>query len=701
MGTRAFRFSVLLLFVMTGLLFAQAEERQVAVAGESVQVNLVEIPVNVFDRTGSAIRGLKPENFEVFDDGKRRKITHFEEIDLATISTAQPVVHNPAARRNFLLIFDLSHSSQTGLQRAKTAARQFLSDSLQDRDLAAVATFGVERGLIIMTAFTTDRGLLDDAVRNIGNLKFMESRDPLLLASLPDPGLSQSGGLEDPRGIELQTQELDRIVQIQIQSSDQRYARTRIEKQLRTFGELARMLDRVHGRKQVILLSEGFDSALIQGRGASTTDEEAIALLRGEIWKFDSDYMFGSTEALRELDTMSLLFRRSDVVMHAIDIKGIRGPSDARAGSQQKKLDPSESLFLLTDGTGGELLKNENDLAATFARMLKQQEVIYVLGFQTQPSGNPGKFHDLKVKVRVVGYSGLRVSHRAGYYEPRLQMSAMEQLLSATDILMNDIPFQDVKATLLATPFPLPGADAAVPVVVEINGESLLGTVKSDNLNAEIFVYAFDRHNSVKDYLFQTVSLDLKTLRDTLRRTGLKYYGTLTLPPGDYTMKTLVRVVESGMNGFHRVPLHVPTPGEPSLLPPLFFEEPGKWIMLKGASKAEENLTYPFMIAGESFIPTPHPVLTNERSHKLALFTYNVPAEQMRLSAIIRDEAGKSRNARLTLVGRTSPDEHGSVKLLLEFVPEQLASGNYMFDVTMQRSDQERAETVSIPVRVE
>src|SRR3954469_9081112 len=73
---------------------------------ESITVNFVEVPVNVTDRAGNPIRGLKASNFGVIDDGKSRQITSFDAVDFSSkesAAEASPV--SPAARHNFLLLF--------------------------------------------------------------------------------------------------------------------------------------------------------------------------------------------------------------------------------------------------------------------------------------------------------------------------------------------------------------------------------------------------------------------------------------------------------------------------------------------------------------------------------------------------------------------------------------------------------------------
>src|SRR4029077_9665223 len=147
---------------------------------ETVNVHLVEVPVTVIDRDGNPVRGLTAANFELIDQGQKRPITTFDRIDFAStesMKSTSPL--NPAARRTFLLLFDLSFSSPVGRSKAQEAARNFIARSLERRDLAAIGTIDVEHGFRLLTAFTTDRNLLAAA---IGNPINFTSSDPLQIA---------------------------------------------------------------------------------------------------------------------------------------------------------------------------------------------------------------------------------------------------------------------------------------------------------------------------------------------------------------------------------------------------------------------------------------------------------------------------------------------------------------------------------------
>jgi VWFA-related protein len=151
----------------------------VAQTSERVNVSLVEVPVTVADGSGNAVRGLKAENFELSDDRGARAIASFEVVDF---TAATPGAVPPPARRNFLLLFDLSNSMPNAMARARHAAEEFVKASVHASDLVAVGTITVERGFRMVTAFTSDRALLAAAVADPAN--FIVS-DPLGIANGP------------------------------------------------------------------------------------------------------------------------------------------------------------------------------------------------------------------------------------------------------------------------------------------------------------------------------------------------------------------------------------------------------------------------------------------------------------------------------------------------------------------------------------
>ena len=613
--------------LVTALLFATSAFAQLK---ETVNVNVIEVPVTVVDSSGNPVRGLTAANFEIYDGGKRQTITSFDKIDFGsteTVSAISPL--NPAARRSFLLLFDLGFSSPKSLVRAQEAARNFVTTAVQPRDLVGVGTIDNDHGFRLLTAFTTDRDLVESAVADPTAFR---GTDPLQIANRTfvadltngaESGKtsSTSGAMSD--GAAAAASEMAER-QLQLTHSNEQYVRTRIERQVDYLGQLARTLRAVPGRKQVILLSEGFDAKYLQGRdareiAAATRDNDAVT--SGQYYKVDSDARYGSASSLSLLDRMAQSFRASDVVLHAIDIQGVRVQNDVVSGSN---FNNNAGLFTISRPTGGEVFQNSNDLKNNFQRMLRAQEVVYVLAFQA-PTSTAGKYHDLKVKLVDAGG---RLNYRSGYYENGPETTA-ERTLTTAEIIVNDIPQNDVHIAAFAAPFPEGNGNSQVPVILDINGADLAKQARGSTAAAEIFVYAFDTEGIVRDRLYQRLTLDMKKLGDRLKAGGVRYYGTLILPPGNYAIKTLVRAGEpdkknasdSEKRGYARTNVVVGRPADITVLPPIPIDEQPKWILVKPDRAVPGS--YPFVLNGQNFIPSA------TASNKVAVVVYGAAANEL------------------------------------------------------------------------
>jgi len=534
----------------------------------------VSFPVSVADASGRPVRGLSAANFALYDEKRKQPITSFDVVDFtsgASGSGFAPI--NPAARRSFILLFDLGNTSARSMSRAQDAARRFLAEIAGPRDLVAVATVHPDHGFRFVTAFTTDRQLVASAVSNPAAFR---SSDPLRLGSEP------AGAEPVATGSDHQT----------AAGANESQTRKQIEREIDSISSLARSLRMMPGHKQVLFLSEGFDAHLLQSAGAQNAKEQIV-------------------------DRMADNFRVSDVVLHAVDV---REESEASGGGT------ASSLFLLARPTGGEVIQSANDPHGDFARILHQQEVVYVLGFHVSDF-SPGSFHNVSVRL-VNAPESARVSHAAGYFE-RGRATPVERSLTNAQIIVNDLPQHELRLNLLAVPFPptSAGKPAQVPVVIDINGSDLLRETSTTIGGADVFVYAFDSNGVVRDRLYDCLTVEVAKAGDKVRRTGLRYYGTLMLPPGRYAVKALIRTGDTDRGaaeatekrGYGRVNITVPAEGQTAILPPIPIDEDGKWLTVHGLRRAEGD--YPFEYGGRTFYPTAT-LDTTSGPRKAAVFVF-------------------------------------------------------------------------------
>lgn len=438
---------------------------------------------------------------------------------------------------------------------------------------------------------------------------------------------------------------------------------------------MGQFLDRVKGRKQVVLLSEGFDASLVHGREALSSEDsqaESSASVEGEIWRIDNDKRFGGTAVGSALQRMSEIFERGDVVLHAIDIRGLRTDSDA---SSTRSPSSNGALHLLADASHGEVFDNVNDLSMSFGRMLRQQETSYVIGFQ-KSSGKPGAFHRLSVKVKNA--PGARVKHRKGYVDATDGDSPTQEMLAVNELMMSDLPIRDIAIEMLVASFPTI-TRPHVPVIVEISGPMLLRDVPGGLATGELLIYCFDQSGKVRDFLHQSITLDLTKVRSRLSR-GIKYYATLSLPPGKYRLKAFFQVQESRRAGFTITAVEVPNFEKGPTLGPFFVEQDESWLMIKGPAKSKE-IGYPFAVGAESFTPDASPILRRGSLHRFGLFRYQSSVEDRFFSPRVTDLNGNPVEAAVALVRSSRDKAAGELEQLYELNVAALVPGSYLLKV--------------------
>jgi VWFA-related protein len=705
-------FRVTLLALAVGSLLA-GEARAQSVPGsvhETAEAVLVEVPVRVVDHESRPIRNLTAPDFELFEDGKRQTIVGFDAIDLAHKGSVpgEPEALHPAARRHFLILFDLSFAQPKSVLAARRAAKEFVLSGMGDRDFAAVVTFSVEKGLRLLVTFSQDRVQLARAIDTLGIVEAASlASDPLAfiydVMSTQGGGSELSGAERSSRVSEAQAsgmlESLKTLASLTRARFDQ-YQRARVTRLTESLENVARALDSVQGRKDVVYLSEGFQSRLLVG--TKETDQEHEWILTGEQWKVDAEKRFGSTHLQTQIGAMAEIFRRTDCVIHAVDIAGLQTDSD---GGSLAPARGENALFEIANATGGEVLRNDNDFKAQLARLIARTNLVYVLAFRPAKSGREDRYHELKVKVRT---PGARVSARAGYYEKKSfrVLSPLERSLAAADIIANEIPVSDIPARVLATACPGEGGLASVSVLIEVPGEALIAGQNGNRVSAEIYAYAHDSGNRLRDFFAQTVTVDLAVARARLEKGGLRYSGQLALPPGDYRVRVLVRNAETGRMGLMAEPLRVPdfSGKPPYLAPPIFLEKAEEGIFVRGRSgvrAASARQEVQLAPVGEDLVPAALPEVHAGSPARLSVVAYNFgdpSVGTLKIGAQVLSSEGRPLGqGEIELLGKSRPDGDGTQVLLVAFRPDGLSPGLYALRVFLQDASTGRAGHASAP----
>ena len=671
----------------------------------------VEIPVQV-TRDGQPVKGLTAADFEVSDGRRKLPVAGFRVVDLAAPAGAPRGVAPPAGRRQFLLLFDLAFSEPKGVVAAREAARGLVLRGIRPGDLVGVATYSAQRGPQILLGLTSDRRQVDAALDSLGMVRDERASDPLrLVMARAAGGGGAQGGQTAERPKETIVAGDDALLaalgtqQGNLSRESNRSAqKAAVTALTRAYADLAHRLGSLPGRKQVVYFSEGFDGSVLTGgprAGASPgsgslgadadlQNQEAMQRDRAnqEVYLSDSQESFGSSESLNGLERMLEEFRRADCVIQAVDVGGLRAGADSQGKGK-------DTLLAMARGTGGELFERSNDLAGALSALLERTSVTYVLAVQGE-AAKPGAWHKLKVELKDAP-RGTRVAYRAGYYEPKPfgQLNPLERLFDASARLMGGAEAGAVPGAVLAAPFRAAGVSGAegdkayVPVLIEADGPALLGanSTATGSLPVEVYAYALDASGGIQDYLFQSLGLDLAKSGPQLRQGGLRFFGHLELPPGEYSVRTLVRNGASGAFSLRAASLTVPDFGKgAALLPPLFPDPAAsRWMVVREAPRGTlAQAEYPFMARRQPFVPSSRPALEAGKEAPMALVGYGLGAGDLKAAAQVLDAAGKEvPGGQVRVIQREAAAAGEPDRLIAAFRPPSLPPGEYVLRITL------------------
>jgi len=702
---------LLVLLVALGVLAVLAAPTVVSAAkqksfDETIDVLTVEVPVQVLS-DGEPVRGLTKDDFELYDGRKKEAITGFDAVDLTEYGDGgQPVSQVPiAGRRHFLMLFDMAFSDPSTISRARETATDLINNELNPSDLVAVATYTHQHGPQLVLGFTSDRQQIRLAIETLGLPQLVnKAADPLAFI-ISDTGLAESsqsqqsagkqrGGFDGDAEFEAQVRQLS----IGFSRAERGEAQGRVMAMTTAFEDLAKVLNDVQGRKYVVLLSEGFDSQLILGTSDLKRSRElAEASGSGQYWEVDSEERYGSTGAMTAVENMLEEFRRADATIQAIDIGGLRAGYDAKQRSTGQ-----DSLFMMADGTGGELFRNYNELSGAMGEMLERTSVTYLLAFQAQDVKLDGEYHKLRVKLKD-GPRNARLVHRPGFYAPLPfeQKSGLERRLDAAEKIMSGRDAGIFASSVLAAPFPGKDGKSYVPVLIEIDGPGILAGNHEGVAQIEIYAYAIAEDGTVGGYLSQSMGLDIGKVEPVLRQSGIKFFGDMDLAPGDYLLRVLVRDGRTGRSSVRNQPLQVPELGNgtPTLAMPLFPEEPGKWLVVQEAhgSDQRQDQPYPFQMGEKAYMPAAEPIVSTSSPAQFVLVGYNLGEGAVPLQARLMTEDGKMvEGPKISFVQQLArtPNE---AQLMLQLDASNVAPGHYRLVATL---DGESSAEASIPIVV-
>jgi VWFA-related protein len=666
-----------------------------AASGE-VSVTLVEIPVEVA-QGDRPVTGLTADDFEVTEGKRSLPIVSFETVDLDAPAApgAQPLP--PAARRHLLFLFDFAFSEPQHLAQGIASAREVVAKGLDPSDLVGVGVYLPKGQLQLVLNFTHDRPA---AIRTLAALEQIltgklpkdlppEHVDPLRLTGLGARGLLTQVWKVDDRSLAIEsltsiTRDMNRwgsLLQQNVLAHSSVVTRPYIQARMESDVEgmiagmegLAKVLRPVTGRKYLALFSDGFNMASLAS--AQPMVSVKVSGIGG------SGLLDEMTAAMDEL-------RRSGWVVHGVSLRTTQAGLSA------------DSLFFLSNQTGGKLVEGTNDLAGGLERAMKSSAHSYLISVQAEDVPFDGSWHPLKVRLRKEQPRGVRLQHRGGFFAPLpfQRQDDVRRLAEASHLVAGDEERDDLGINVVAVPLRAGSDSIPVAVVVEVPGQKLLAP-GAPRVGLEVYGYALDETGTSHDFFAESVDLDPAKVGERLALGGVRVLGKLSLPPGRHRLRILARDRGDGRTSLLSVPLTlsaaVATPADrEDRIDALFLPPAGDpWLLVRPSSAS-------FDLHGRSVLPAGQAELAAAGEAQILVVGRGLAelagdaGEPTGLRSRILDLHGKPMaGGKVELLG-VAPGEGGEPDLVVgRLNAGSLPPGNYLLELRLGTKNRVQAVT--------
>ncbi|HYG81704.1 MAG TPA: VWA domain-containing protein, partial [Pyrinomonadaceae bacterium] len=539
-----------------------------------ITTNLVQVDAVITDKDGRLVTDLRPEEVEIFEDGRAQKITNFSFVQTAPDAppAAQPKPPANSAkgappapppvrlkpeqvRRTVALVVDDLGLSFESTHYVRRALKKFVDRQLQPGDLVAIIrTAG---GMGALQQFTSDRRQLYAAIERVrwqpggrsgaGAFARVESNPAERMRDEADRAARSGMGEGDRRGMgrnAASSRDDDDL--IPSEELDQFREDLFAVGTLGALNYVVRGMRELPGRKSVLLISDGIK---IFNRHDPSRSSRVL-------------------DALRRLTDIA---NRASVVIYTMDARGLPmlgltavddvsglSPDQVEARLSDRRDDYFESqqgLTYIARQTGGFPIRNTNDLSAGIQRVLDDQKGYYLIGYRPEDSTFDAatgrrKFHKITLKLKR---PGLKHRTRTGFYgvtdeEARPALLTREQQLGRA--LTSPFSTGGVEVRLTSIYTNDAKAGSYVRSLFHVEGRDLTFTDEPDDWHKatiDVVAVTFGDNGRVVDEVSGTHNLRVRgeTYKQLLKH-GFIY--NLTVPikkPGAYQLRAVVRDASS------------------------------------------------------------------------------------------------------------------------------------------------------------
>lgn len=496
---------------------------------------LVLIPTVVNDKSGVHISGLKKEEFVLKQDGKSYPIAVFEEVttnsdrvrrsegEHGTFSNFAP--GGSDYHRLNIIVLDFVNTPLPDQANARNELLKFLSEVAESGEpMCLLALTG--SGLTLLHDFTDDPKLLATALSNARSNNSPLIHDPLVEAG-QFPASRELGFLQM-----IIRENLEAEAQMSSLMGKQAASVT-----VQALQQIAKAFRGLPGRKSLIWASSGFPFSATPPSDTECESGCSDHSAYDNLWRMMNDAQISIYSV--DLRPFAVGSAQSAGGVRPSDIGDPQFDADAQA--QWKKQETDSTLQLFAENTGGQAFLGGNNLVQSFRQASLDNRSYYMLGYYVnRTTARPG-WHQVSV---TIGRKGAHARYRNGFFLSRDTSTTSAQ--------------QDVQLAL-NSPLDFVGVPISVTWAGRVAGKSA-GKIKmqfdlvmppnfasvdesdQNHMVVDIAAVARSANGDVAAEFSQRIDTHLKDDGlEQIQHSGMTYRNGLQLPPGEYTVRFVVR----------------------------------------------------------------------------------------------------------------------------------------------------------------
>jgi VWFA-related protein len=555
--------ALILVTLISGLAVRSQEKRPEEQDALKLTAELVQIDVLVLDKDNKPVRGLKAEDFELYDNDKPQKISFFSfedsesrpfDEDAGRDRSLPRVITPKELKRVIAFVVDTLHMRTESVYRARKMLDDFVQKQMEPGDLVLILPTGGGSGLY--QQFTSDQRVLRRAIGRLRPAYIFDSESPArrggssseVIALLPAlaearanvPQAAGQGGAGGAATIGDALEEID------------------VRATLNSLDTMIKAVSRMPGRKVGVFISEGFRTHKTQQ--VSSLVETTHRAARANVVFYTIDPAGLDPIGLASADGKGVDMKTQPAT-DPLNPTGLANPPSSRvdlnnplAAAREDRYASQESLSMLAQETGGKFFRNNNDIRLGLTSLLEENSGYYLLGFQPEGGSWDGKYHKLRVVLR--GRPDLTVTTRKGYLaraeKPAARESSNPKFAEALEAISSPLVRRDIDIQLTQFYRDDTKREPVMFSLLHIAADKLTFKQAGGKYKTKLDMTGFVLDSAGKSIgnFGSSTELELEQKEyEMIQKQGLLWTHGIGVKPGAYQVKMLVREADSGFIG--------------------------------------------------------------------------------------------------------------------------------------------------------